>query len=590
MPFPTPYFQLLTGGLFSARKPHVQAPSGPLPNLGNRFTEFYCQSTGSNLNSGSDTNTGARYTSAAGNWVSATRVFTPTDGVNPALTIQVGDFASVYLTAGAVDTAFVGRISAVQNVVNGTITIDNVAKFGGAPADGTGTITLKVGGAWKGPNGASGFPFSAGAGTAITDVTGNPVRVNMKNTSSYTPTAAFNWIMGVVVQGYTSSPGDGGRAKIDMGSNSFTITMANLGWFLVDLEFLSSTTTGNTSLNAMNTGGIAIRCVWHGSRGNAVNFAGVGNYIFLECEFYGNNTSNTTSGIINNGNQGNVYLNNCYIHDNLGTLSNGVNFVGSAGGSAFIQNSIFAHNGGSGIKFGTQNFTVVIMNNDFYNNGGDGINFSLASNIVQNNNFVKNGGRGINITVSNVSGWLYNNGYGSGTQANGGGDIIGDYIKINSILYAPDVTPWNAPDTGDFRIVLPSAIGTGRGFFLETDGVNSGTIGFPDMGAAQSTGGPGGLSGTISTLRDGYINHAYSVLQEWTLIITVSITAGALPPGLSLIQPTTSSYLISGTPTTLGSYSATLTYVNSVGATTTGQINITVFDDPDEGAGAVGGG
>ena len=48
--------------------------------------------------------------------------------------------------------------------------------------------------------------------------------------------------------------------------------------------------------------------------------------------------------------------------------------------------------------------------------------------------------------------------------------------------------------------------------------------------------------------------------------ITVSLTAGALPPGLSLSLVSGSLYQISGTPTALGSYSFTLHAVNAWGS------------------------
>ena len=56
--------------------------------------------------------------------------------------------------------------------------------------------------------------------------------------------------------------------------------------------------------------------------------------------------------------------------------------------------------------------------------------------------------------------------------------------EIGTIIYPVDVTPWVAPDTGDFRISLSQAKNAGRGFWLQT-GAYSGTVGYPDIGAAQ---------------------------------------------------------------------------------------------------------
>src|SRR6184192_2760283 len=75
------------------------------------FTEFYCQTGGSNLNAGSTTNNTAAYTSTNGNW-NGSSIFTPTDGSTPASSVSVGDFASVYLDAASV-AVFVARVTVV---------------------------------------------------------------------------------------------------------------------------------------------------------------------------------------------------------------------------------------------------------------------------------------------------------------------------------------------------------------------------------------------------------------------------------------------------------------------------------------------
>jgi hypothetical protein len=63
---------------------------------------------------------------------------------------------------------------------------------------------------------------------------------------------------------------------------------------------------------------------------------------------------------------------------------------------------------------------------------------------------------------------------------------------IGSVTYATDVTPWVDPTNGDFRINLAAAKGTGRGTFTQTASSYAGTVGYPDIGAAQSTGGGSG--------------------------------------------------------------------------------------------------
>ena len=76
------------------------------------YTDFYMQTTGSNLNAGSTTSDAAVYTSTGGNF-DGTSVFTPTDGSTPASSIAVGDYVALYNTG---DTAAVGAeiLSTVQ--------------------------------------------------------------------------------------------------------------------------------------------------------------------------------------------------------------------------------------------------------------------------------------------------------------------------------------------------------------------------------------------------------------------------------------------------------------------------------------------
>lgn len=183
------------------------------------FSEFYCDFTnGSNLNAGS-TNAAPIYTSAGGD-SDGTSQFTPNDGSTPASTVSVGMFGSVYVTAGATVAVFVGRITVVAAGVNGAITFSTTAKSGTFPAASAGahTITLKVGGYWKGPNAASGFPFGF-ITNALTNVAGDVNRVTLLATATYTVTAAIaHGNAGpTVFRGGTASAGDGGRATIDGG-------------------------------------------------------------------------------------------------------------------------------------------------------------------------------------------------------------------------------------------------------------------------------------------------------------------------------------------------------------------------------------
>lgn len=114
------------------------------------FTEFYISTLGSNLNSGSDNGTNAKFTCVNGNWNISNSNFQPRDGQNPSGNVNVGDFASIYPDGSSVGV-YIARITAVQNAVNGNITISSGNAAGSAPTNGASNRTIKVGGAWKGP-------------------------------------------------------------------------------------------------------------------------------------------------------------------------------------------------------------------------------------------------------------------------------------------------------------------------------------------------------------------------------------------------------------------------------------------------------
>jgi hypothetical protein len=158
-------------------------------------TNLFCKTTGSNLNGGGIASGAeptdaaiATYTSivAANGWNAATGVFTVAAG-NPVTDgVTVGDWASVYVTAGAVTTPFSGRVTARDAT---TVTVSITIKSGTPPAtDATGATTMKVGGAWAGPTGTSMFPWGFMQSTMV-NASSHVPRVNIK-TGTYTVTAA----------------------------------------------------------------------------------------------------------------------------------------------------------------------------------------------------------------------------------------------------------------------------------------------------------------------------------------------------------------------------------------------------------------
>ena len=456
------------------------------------FTNFCCRSGGSNLNAGTLTGdttepgTSASFTYASGNWVQSTGVFTVASGDPASDGVAVGDFASVYADGSSV-TGFVGRVTARDST---TITVSGTAKSGTKPTDGTGDRTLKIGGAWLGPNGTSGFPFNF-IENACTNSSGDKVRVNFKNDATYSITSGITHSSNIGpfwLQGYTDSYGDLGKAVIDGGTSGASyvlLTMSSLGHIytqLLDFVFQNNGATGSATGVTVSSDlrFMMKRCVVHDVRGNGFEVP-----IAIECEAYACNQSNTATkaGFAQISGAG-VILKRCISHDNTGSNSNGF----------YTQTSVFHYhdcisdtNGKHGFYFNNTT-TGSLYGCDAYGNGSDGAAHYTATTVmhIENCNFIKNGGYGINKASGTMYGQIVNCGFGAGTQANTSGQIGGspNVVETGTVTYANDVTPYSDPDFDDFSILLKQARGTGRGAFSTTGGGS--TTGYPDIGAAQA--------------------------------------------------------------------------------------------------------
>lgn len=486
------------------------------------FTDFYCDATnGSNLYSGSSTNT-TPYTKTAGNWVNSTRVYTVQDGTNPSSSVNVGDFASIYADGASAPTAFIGRVTAVQNATNGTITISSTASAGTNPANGTANRTIVVGGPWKGPNSASGFPITLANGGANTlsaavNAGGDIVRVNFKNNATYSITAVINGTgqqQMLLLQGYSSTVGDGGRATIDGGGNNINLATLGVGQNIADFIFSNvGVTTGSGTGLSLGSGAIASHVTVHDVRGAGLQ---LGQYSLVsECEVYAFDKGNAAGSPGINIPSGPSTVSRCYIHDAAGSNVDGILTTAGTASSTIIGN-IFAGLGRYGIQVNSASSGSIVSSfitgNSFYNNGGAAIKVSTAAGLyylyIENNIFTRNVyavDGGANFT--RLAGLMFNNVYGAGTEANSSGDyhttgnlILDDGTGTNSrVVLASNLSPYVAAGTGNFSLNEPTAQGIGRGAFTESDGTNSGTVGYPDAGAAQAqvTAGGGGKSSHV---------------------------------------------------------------------------------------------
>lgn len=434
------------------------------------FTEFVCRSGGSNLNgggiaAGTEPGTSAAYTCTNSNW-DGTSSFTPTDGSTPASSVTVGDFASVY-NDGATVAVYVARVTAVAAGANGAITLSTTAKSGTAPTSSATARTIKVGGAWKGPNAAEAFPFGF-ITAALANSGGNQPRVNLKNDAQYnvSSSVAHSLAGPVTFQGYTSSFGDLGKFTVDGSTNA--IVLLNLTGTQNHLIDCIGQNNGSTGVNdGIVVGGgrsLALRVVANNIRGNGLKGGGAAVAKAIECETFACNSSNTS------GNAGIASFEciRCSSHDSAGSNTSG--FVNCT----TLEDCISDSNGLNGIRITTGFPLIQIRSCDFYNNAGSGILLSNGSGlvVVDNSNFIKNGAYGIDVAQSSIDVLMQNCGFGAGTQANTSGqkNTVASTVVIESgtVSYANDVTPWVDPANGDFRINLGAAKGAGRGTFTQT--------------------------------------------------------------------------------------------------------------------------
>ena len=311
----------------------------------------------------------------------------------------------------------------------------------------------------------------------------------MKDAASYSVTASVapsTTQNGLTFQGYTTSYGDGGRFTLDGGTsgasyNLFAPAVNKLT--VIDGIFCNNGATGAAHGVAPSTNVMFFRCVVHNVRG-----IGFFNGRTVECEAYSCNASNS-SGY--GGFYSMTYAERCVSHDNTGS-----NTRGFANANLALVECIADSNGSHGFELSSSGH---ISKCDSYSNGGDGLNISSNTTevSVSNCNFIKNTGYGINAASVAPGGAVLNCGFGSGTQANGSGTTngIGMMTVIGSVTYASNVTPWVDPANGDFRISLAAAKAAGRGTFTQTAASYAGTVGYPDIGAAQhqDSGGGGGV-------------------------------------------------------------------------------------------------
>lgn len=450
------------------------------------YTEFFCRLGGNNLNAGANQNNTEEGTApfkqyTNGSW-GGTSVFTPASGNPQTDGVVAGMWASVYIDGGSPPAVAV-YVARVLSVNATTITLSTTAFSGTAPANGA-NRTCRIGGAWVGPSGTSGFPLTF-VSAAMKDANGDSLRVNLKNDQQYNITTNISISSAglITTEGYHTTPGDGGRAVIDgtsVAGDFITDSGASKRYrYLV----IQNAATG-LGLNVTGGSSIVDAVVVNGCRSGIASGFSTGNFA-VECEVYNcSRFGYDFAGLCLR----------CYAH-NCGAGNNGDSGF-YASGPLFLVDCISESNNGNGFYALTGQTMLVVVGCDAYNNAADGFYLWATYNRIESSNACKNGGWGINV-IGTTFAITWNCGFGSGADANTSGQIspvsnnTGNVVVNGSVTYTNPTNPYLAPATGNFTIASPQSTYHGKGTFTQTLGGKTGSVAFPPIGAVQP--GPGGV-------------------------------------------------------------------------------------------------
>lgn len=308
-----------------------------------------------------------------------------------------------------------------------------------------------------------------------------------------------------LIQGYSTTRGDSGRATIQLSTNTglTAINVTSLEWdfynLIIDCNNLGTSTgiSGTSQHFAQN-------CLIKNFTKAGIAFNGVST--IQNCEITAGTNAATGAIVLA---AATTFVLDCYIHDNA---CPGINATtGSA--NTFLRNVIANNSGASSDGIINSSGTAspdFIMYNTIYNNGRHGINWSYATygggRVAMGNVLSNNGGYGImaasaagnrnyaswdgNAFFNNTSGTINNSNDTTVNKQNG----IGPYVSVFNI--STTSTPFVNPTAGDWRL---NQNGTGGGL-IRSLGVPqawpglSGNRSWPDFGAIEHQ-DPGSASG-----------------------------------------------------------------------------------------------
>lgn len=318
------------------------------------YRELYVKSTAtnaSNINGGSSETRLFQRTN--GNWNSTTKVFTATgDTLDSA---WVGQLACV-CNDGTTTGAYFAEVTAIDNSAK-TITLSTTRTLGTAPTTSATARTITIGGAWSGMSGSTTFPFSINTWSSVTNSSGDRVRINVCGSYTTNVTPSVFTVTGLVVEGYTTSPGDSGFATMDYNGSSdiYTFRMGGGGgvneirsiWFKNNTTAVSpASAAGFLATEASGVGCLIIsRC-----RFSDCAYAGIicssstsVNSVFIkDCEFFDCcNGSGASGACIRFQGDTHAIVSNCLFHDNASSV---VSCIDASTGHVAVIECVFDSN------------------------------------------------------------------------------------------------------------------------------------------------------------------------------------------------------------------------------------------------------
>lgn len=338
------------------------------------YTEFYMQTTGSNVNAGSTNADAASITQTNGSWDITADTFIATAGL-PFAAVSVGDWASIY-NDGATVTPYISQVTAV-NSLGASITLSTTVKFGTKTAAGATGKSCKIGGAW------ADLGMTAASVALNTGTVPLSTRINVKaGTYASTTTARTLALAGATTtplwwRGYNAAIGDLDAdfttAKPSITFTTGTLTASGTHQIFSNLSFVATTATSRT-VNVTGAGIKFDRCRFDAQNASAAAYActiGAATTRFSRCWFKA--TTTATQVVLSS------FVTECYGCVFLG----GGHGLTSDNANLIAVGCVFRSNGGDGIRRITGASGLVIVGCTFYAPTSDGIEMTVVPTTAQ---------------------------------------------------------------------------------------------------------------------------------------------------------------------------------------------------------------